>query len=176
MVSSAAESSLPPLPTNGRPERSSSRPGASPTSMILAFPGPSPGTALVLEPASGHLWQTDTSSAIESSVDLAFKGVSRSVSSTTPPLNQGDDGASGPESNGIRIDRYVNKGVGMVGFEPTVYRFLQLQCHIIHAAVSSNLSCLTTGACRPACPAGTLERVTVAGLHPHNGSFERRTL
>ena len=28
--------------------------------------------------------------------------------------------------------------VGVVGFEPTVYRFLQLQCLIIHAAVSSN--------------------------------------
>ena len=28
--------------------------------------------------------------------------------------------------------------VGAVGFEPTVYRFLQLQCLIIHAAVSSN--------------------------------------
>jgi molybdopterin/thiamine biosynthesis adenylyltransferase len=54
--------------------------------------------------------------------------------------------------------------VGAVGFEPTVYRFLQLQCLIIHAAVSSNNYLLDHWSLSPC-----LSRVSyphLAGLRP----------
>jgi len=59
----AASRSLPPLPTKGFPERSSSRPGASPTSINLAGAGPAPGTARVLPCQRGQRRQAEIASS-----------------------------------------------------------------------------------------------------------------
>ena len=57
--------------------------------------------------------------------------------------------------------------VGVVGFEPTVYRSLrQLQCQVIHVSVSA---IGLTGACRPAwLPEYTFAWIP-SGLYPHHG-------
>src|SRR5690348_5452294 len=47
MRASSVSRSLPAAPTNGSPCRSSLKPGASPTIMIVAGQGPTPGTAWV---------------------------------------------------------------------------------------------------------------------------------
>src|ERR1700687_4753029 len=61
MRASRVSSSLPAAPTNGSPWRSSLKPGASPTIMMSAGQGPTPGTAWVLVAWSAHLVEARTS-------------------------------------------------------------------------------------------------------------------
>src|SRR6202521_3185457 len=61
MRASRVSSSLPAAPTKGSPCRSSLKPGASPTIMMSAGCGPTPGTAWVLVAWSPHLVQARTS-------------------------------------------------------------------------------------------------------------------
>src|ERR1700736_6216355 len=55
MRASSVSRSLPAAPTNGSPRRSSLKPGASPTIMMSAGHGPTPGTACVRVACSAHL-------------------------------------------------------------------------------------------------------------------------
>src|ERR1700674_1249371 len=61
MRESRVSSSFPAAPTKGSPCRSSLKPGASPTIMMSAGCGPTPGTAWVLVAWSPHLVQARTS-------------------------------------------------------------------------------------------------------------------
>src|ERR1700687_4491003 len=61
MRASNVSSGLPAAPTNGSPCRSSLKPGASPTIMMSAGQGPTPGTACVRVACRPHLTHARTS-------------------------------------------------------------------------------------------------------------------
>src|SRR5438309_4144408 len=81
MRASRVSSSLPAAPTNGSPCRSSLKPGASPTIMMSAGHGPTPGTACVRVAWRLHLtharisaWSPSSSKDVLGDFDSRLEG------------------------------------------------------------------------------------------------------
>ena len=79
-------SSPPARPTNGRPSRSSLKPGPSPTNTTSVSGSPSPGTAFVRPSCSRHRVQSRTSVAMASSAAWRSARVTRFVPRTPRPV------------------------------------------------------------------------------------------
>src|SRR5467141_1811894 len=137
MRASRVSSSLPAAPTNGSPCRSSLKPGASPTIMMSAGHGPTPGTACVRVAWSPHLTHARTSawSWLSSAVRLSdfdsrlerdqVAGISdgrhHRLELIVRERNQGQAERTGGEAHCVE-DRFDRDGVGGGGHERLDHR------------------------------------------------------
>ena len=105
-------SRLPARPTNGRPVRSSSAPGASPTNMSRAVGAPEPKTVWVREAARcGHWAQTATSAASAASNPGRSAAGTGGPSNPVAPNKVAASGAAANSGRGVRAVRSRPSGL-----------------------------------------------------------------